>query len=86
MVITINTIKIINMIMIIIVITRYDTVDRIRLPTRLYLEQDHYDNAVVKVEAMEEFEDKQNMAISEVMEESRYNNQYVCLCVRTFLT
>ena len=40
--------------------------DKIRLPTRLFLEQTYYDNAVVKVEAMEEFEDKQNMTISEV--------------------
>ena len=50
----------------ILLLARYDTVDKIRLPTRLFLEQTYYDNAVVKVEAMEEFEDKQNMTISEV--------------------
>ena len=33
----------------------YDTVDKIRLPTRLYLDQDNYDN-VIKVQAMDDFE------------------------------
>ena len=50
----------------------YDTVDRIRLPTRLYLDQDNYDTAVVKVEAMDEFEDMQNMRITEVYEDMDY--------------
>ena len=49
----------------------YDTVDRIRLPTRLYLDQDNYDN-IIKVEAMDEFEDMQNMTISEVYEDMDY--------------
>lgn len=50
----------------------YDSVDRIRLPTKLYLDQDHYDNAVIKVEAMDEFEDLQNMTITEVFEDEDY--------------
>ena len=52
--------------LLLLLLTRYDTVDKIRLPTKLFLEQTYYDNAVVKVEAMEEFEDRQNMTISEV--------------------
>ena len=46
----------------------HDTVDRIRLPTRLYLDQDNYDN-VIKVEAMDEFEDRHNMTVTEVFED-----------------
>lgn len=49
----------------------YDTVDRIRLPTRLYLDQDYYDN-VIKVEAMDDFEDMHNMTVTEVYEDKDY--------------
>jgi len=50
----------------------YDSVDKIRLPTKLYLDQDHYDNAVMKVEAMDEFEDMENMTITEVYEDKDF--------------
>ena len=51
----------------------YDTVDRIRLPTRLYLDQEDYDNAnVIKVQAMDEFEDIHNMTVTEVYEDRDY--------------
>ena len=49
----------------------YDTVDKIRLPTKLYLDQDNYDN-VIKVEAMDDFEDKHNMTVTEVYEDKNY--------------
>ena len=48
----------------------YDTVDKIRLPTKLYIDlQDDYDNAVVKVQAMDDFEDIENMTVTEVFED-----------------
>merc|ERR1719234_1317910 len=51
----------------------YDSVDRIRLPTKLYIDlQDDYDNAVVKVQAMDDFEDIQNMTVTEVFEDKDY--------------
>ena len=51
----------------------YDSVDRIRLPTKLYIDlQDDYDNAVVKVQAMDDFEDIENMTVTEVFEDKDY--------------
>ena len=51
----------------------YDTVDKIRLPTKLYIDlQDDYDNAVVKVQAMDDFEDIENMTVTEVFEDEDY--------------
>ena len=41
------------------------------MPTRLYLDQDNYDN-VIKVEAMDDFEDKHNMTVTEVYEDKNY--------------
>ena len=50
-----------------------DTVDKIRLPTKLYIDlQDDYDNAVVKVQAMDDFEDIENMTVTEVFEDKDY--------------
>ena len=45
----------------------YDKVDRIRLPTKLYL-----DDNVIKVDAMEDFEDMHNMTVTEVYEDKDY--------------
>ena len=51
----------------------YDSIDRIRLPTKLYIDlQDDYDNAVVKVQAMDDFEDIENMTVTEVFEDKDY--------------
>ena len=51
----------------------YDSVDRIRLPTKLFIDlQDDYDNAVIKVQAMDDFEDMANMTVTEVFEDQDY--------------
>merc|ERR1740131_837499 len=53
----------------------YDSVDRIRLPTKLFIDlQDDYDNAVIKVQAMDDFEDMANMTVTEVFEDQDYDN------------
>ena len=47
--------------------------DKIRLPTKLYIDlQDDYDNAVVKVQAMDDFEDIENMTVTEGFEDEDY--------------
>jgi len=45
----------------------YESIDKIRLPTRLYL-----DDNIIRVDALEEFEDRQNMQVTEVFEDEDF--------------
>ena len=46
-------------------LTRYDSCDKIRLPTKLYVND--LDDNVIKVDALEEFEEMKEMQVLGVM-------------------
>ena len=49
----------------------YDSCDKIRLPTKLYMD-DNVIRDVIKVDAMDEFEEMKDMRITEVYEDEEF--------------